>query len=75
MSDSNSMLQATIAYFEAQRLDAIATLNLYLHNAVGIGDHSNVVGEIKKLTRQLAEAEECIKTLQTNFVNATKKVK
>ena len=75
MSDSNSMLQATIAYFEAQRLDAIATLNLYLHNAVGIGDHPNVIGEIKKLTRQLAEAEECIKTLQTNFAFATKKVK
>ena len=61
------MLKAAIAHFEAKRLEALASLDVYFNNAVGIGDHSDFLKEIAELTKQLSEAEECIVTLHENF--------
>lgn len=63
------LLKAAISHYESQRDHAMATLNVYFNNAVGIGDHSNILDEIKKWTSALAEAEENLKVLKDNFLN------
>ena len=63
------LLKAAISHYESQRDHALATLNVYFNNAVGIGDHSNILDEIKKWTSTLAEAEENLQVLKDNFVN------
>tara|TARA_R110000824_G_scaffold5670_2_gene26026 strand:+ start:6884 stop:7099 length:216 start_codon:yes stop_codon:yes gene_type:complete len=61
---SNNLYTAATSHFEARRDEAIAVLELYFENSVGIGDHSNVLSEITKWTTILAEAEECLKILE-----------
>ena len=58
---------AAIARFEAQKQEALATIQIYLNNSVGIGEHSNLLDEVEKLTSKLAEAEEKISVVTTHF--------
>ena len=58
---------AAISHWEAQRDEAIATLELYFLKSVGIGEHSEMLNEINKWTAKLAEAEENINALTTYF--------
>lgn len=55
---------AAIARFQAQRMEARANLIIYFTNPMGIGEHSNLVEEVVNLTKQIAEAEECIAILE-----------
>lgn len=64
----NKLLQAALSHYEAQRDEALAVLEVYLNNPVGIGEHSNLLDEIKEWTHKLAEAEENISTLNKYFV-------
>ena len=64
---SRSYYTAAITRFEAQRDEAIATLELYITSAVGIGDHSNLLDEIEKWTEALASADEKIGSLKRYF--------
>ena len=68
MIKENVLLNAALAYYEAQRAEAIASLELFLANPVGIGDHSNFLDEVKKWTEVLASAEENIKVLKQHFL-------
>ena len=65
--EKNILLKAALASYEATRLEALAVLKVYFENAVGIGDHSNFLDEVKKWTGTLADAEENIATLQKHF--------
>jgi hypothetical protein len=65
---NNTLLTATIAYYEAQRAEAIASIEVFLLNPVGVADHSNFLGEIKKWTDVLASSEENIKVLKEHFI-------
>ena len=67
MSCDNHFYRAAIKSFEAQREEAIATLELYFQHSVGIADHSDVLNEIKKWTTKLAEAQENLKVLKEYF--------
>ena len=58
---------AAIAHFEAKRQQAFANLRIYLENPVAIGEHSNLLEEVIKLTKELAEAEECLETFRKNI--------
>ena len=42
-------------------------MEVYFNNAVGIGEHSSILNELKKWTSKLTEAEEAIDSLQKNF--------
>ena len=55
---------AAIARFQAQRMEARTNLIIYFTNPMGIGEHSNLVEEVVNLTKQIAEAEECIAILE-----------
>lgn len=67
METSNIMYEALKAQFEAQRQLALATLTVYLTNPVGIGEHPQHIEEMVKMTRSLAEANDCIETLKATF--------
>jgi hypothetical protein len=65
---ASQLLRAVLAQFDAQRQTALATLDIYLHKPIAIGDHPNLVGEIVKATKDLAEAEEAMESLERNFI-------
>ncbi len=58
---------AALARFEAQKQEALATIQIYLTNSVGIGEHSNLLDEVEKHTEKLAEAEAKISVLTAHF--------
>ena len=53
---SNLKVQALKAKYQAEKLEAMATLEVYLTNAVGIGEHPQIIEEMDKLVSQLGEA-------------------
>ena len=59
----NKLIQAALSNYEAQRDEALAILEIYMTNPVGIGEHSNLLAEVLKWTQKLTEAEENISTL------------
>jgi hypothetical protein len=42
-------------------------MTIYLTNPVGIGEHPQHIEEMMTLTRSLAEAEDCLSTLERTF--------
>ena len=63
----NNLLKATFDYYESQKSEAIAHLEILFKKSVGIGEHTDLLSEIKKWTESLSQAEENIQTLQSNF--------
>ena len=59
-----AIIDALEARYEAQILEADATLKIYLENSVGIGEHPQHLEEVDKLIEKIANAEEKIKVLQ-----------
>jgi len=59
-----AILDALEARYEAQILEADATLKIYLENSVGIGEHPQHIDEVDKLIEKIAASEEKIKVLQ-----------
>lgn len=64
---TNVLYEATKAQFVAQKKKAMAQLTVYLTNPVGIGEHPDLVDEMVKLTRDIADAQGCIDILETSF--------
>lgn len=62
--NNNLLYKASLAYFEAQKLEALATLQIYFNTSVGISEHSAHVQEVASWTKKLSEAEEAITTLR-----------
>lgn len=53
----NMKLQALKARYQAEKLEALATLEVYLNNAAGIGEHPQIIDEMDKLIGAIADAE------------------
>lgn len=64
---SELKLKALKARYSAQRLEALATIEVYMSNSVGIGEHPQIIDEIDKLVRSVDEAEGLLKTLDSIF--------
>jgi hypothetical protein len=64
----NKLLQAALSRYESQRDEALAVLEVYFDNSVGIGDHSNLLEEVLKWSQKLSEAEENISTLKRHYL-------
>ncbi len=58
------MLEALKKRYEAQIAEAIATINIYLKNSVGIGEHPQHIEELDKLFGKIAEAEDKLKVIE-----------
>jgi hypothetical protein len=63
----NQLIQAAIDSYQAQRTEALAHLDLLFNDATMIGEHSDLLTEVKKWTESLAQAEENLSTLKNNF--------
>ena len=68
----NTQRQKTLMYkaletkYQAEADEAIATINVYLNNAAGIGEHPQVVEELSKQAEKLANAQDVLSCLKTN---------
>jgi hypothetical protein len=63
----NQLIKAAIDGYQAQRTEALAHLDLLFNDATAIGEHTDLLTEVKKWTSSLAEAEDCLGTLDKNF--------
>jgi len=60
----NKLYDAAISHYIAEKKEALAVLDIYLNESVGVSDHSNFLDEIKKWTEKLSQAEECLTILE-----------
>ena len=58
------MINAVRARYEADIAEADATINIYLNNPVGIGEHPQHLEEIDKLMAKIAEAKDKLESLK-----------
>ena len=75
---SKLIIEAVMAQAKADEAKAIANLNHYLSNSVGVGEHPDVVTEVTKLIKDVAEArelQEIIIALSDNPENKTEVAK
>ena len=63
----NKLLMAAIDSYQAQKTEALAHLDLLFNDATAIGEHTDLLTEVKKWTESLAQAEENLETLKRNF--------
>tara|TARA_Y100000310_G_C20364234_1_gene660420 strand:+ start:245 stop:481 length:237 start_codon:yes stop_codon:yes gene_type:complete len=59
--------QALKLYYESQKQESLAVLKLCITSPVAIGDHMNILDDMKDHTRKLAEAEESLEVLNKYF--------
>ena len=63
----NKLLMAAMDNYQAQKTEALAHLDLLFNDAKMIGEHSDLLAEVKKWTESLAQAEESLQVLRENF--------
>ena len=59
------IVNALLSEANAKEAKAIANLQVYLKNSVGVGEHPDVVGECKKLIDDIASARETRQTIES----------
>ena len=66
MNDTGAkILEALFSIFNGEEKKAQANLTNYLNNAVGIGEHPDVVAEAKKLVEEIEHARHCREIVQS----------
>lgn len=68
MTPQNLLFEAAIRHYEAEEAEAKAILSVYFSNPVAIGEHPDLLAEIKKYAEKLDAAQGIIETLKKNFV-------
>tara|TARA_R110000824_G_C14740257_1_gene627363 strand:+ start:33 stop:236 length:204 start_codon:yes stop_codon:yes gene_type:complete len=63
----NQLIQAAKDSYHAQRTEALAHLDILFNDATAIGEHTDLLTEVKKWTESLSQAEENLRTLKENF--------
>ena len=58
------MYDALMAQCGAEKTEALFTLNNYMENSVGIGEHPQHIDEVDKQVEKIANAEEKLKILK-----------
>ena len=61
------MIDSLKRKYEAQILEAEATLMIYLENAAGIGEHPQMLEEMGKFLEQLSSANDKLANLEMAF--------
>lgn len=59
----NPFTKALVDHYNAQISEAVATLTVYLNSPVGIGEHSDLLLELKKYVDLLDSADSKLATL------------
>ena len=60
-----ALLQALEDRYNAEISHADATIQIYLNNSVGIGEHPQHLDEIDKLVNKIAEAQDKLEVLKS----------
>jgi len=68
MTTQSIMVEALKARFTAQQKEALATLHVYFTNPAGIGEHPQIIEEAAEQLKKLAEADDCLHTLDKHFM-------
>ena len=72
---TNKLLyRALEAKYEAQIAEAEATLAIYFHNSVGIGEHPQHLEEMDKFVTQLTDAKDKLEILKNIIDYGTTKL-
>jgi|TARA_X000001316_G_C883073_1_gene7849 hypothetical protein len=66
------MLDALYAKYQADKADAVARLDIYLSNSVGIGEHPQHTEEMDAIVAQYADAEDKRQSLNAMIANIKK---
>ena len=69
MDIREAMIKALRKKYEAVIEEAKATVEVYLHRPVGIGEHPQFIEEMDKQLEKMANAEEKLITLNKHFNN------
>ena len=69
---SQLIMKALLAEAAAKETKAVANLQNYMSNAVGIGEHPDVVAECMKLVKDIAEAREIKETVNSLIEQSNK---
>ena len=64
---NNSFLEALMSHYESEVKSRKATLELYLSEPLAVADHTSMFEDMKRLTKELAEAEDALTTLRRHF--------
>ena len=68
----NIIIDALKAKYVAERLQAVANLQVYLSSAAGVAEHPDIVNECDKLIGNIEDAEGKLQTL-TSLVESAEK--
>ena len=60
-----ALIDALQAKYEAEIAEADATINIYLTNSFGIGEHPQFIDELDKQVQRIADAQEKIEVLKS----------
>jgi hypothetical protein len=58
------LLDALYAKYRADKADAVARLDIYLNNSVGIGEHPQHTEEMDKIVEKFADAQDKLESLK-----------
>ena len=67
MTGKNLMYEALMTQCEAEKAEALFTIDNYMNNSVGIGEHPQQVEETMKALEKLAAATDKINNLKEFF--------
>lgn len=67
LNPAPQLYSALASKYEAQRSEALAILQVYFHNPVGIGEHPDLPAEMDKYVEQVANAEDKLHALEKWF--------
>ena len=59
-----AILESLRARYEAEIAEADATINIYLNNSVGIGEHPQHIEEVDKQLQKISDAQEKLDALE-----------
>ena len=66
----NLFVKALHDHYVAEISEAVATLNVYLNNSVGVGENPDILAEIKKYVDILDSADSKLATLNKYINNS-----
>ena len=72
---NNGLLQAAKARYQAQIVEAVATLEIYFTNAAAIGEHPDLLAEVDKYLDMLESASGELNALGEHFTSSQHKPK
>jgi|TARA_B100000287_G_C20631972_1_gene780165 hypothetical protein len=60
----NHLYNAILSHYKSKESEALAVLDMYFNNSIGVPSHSNILEELETWTEKLTSARDNIKTLE-----------